>query len=89
MGRIEFDAFNIGTETGATVFEVVRATEAVVGRPLPIVVQPRRPGDPATLVASHQRLRQVLGWTPQVPSLEDIVRSAWDWRRRFPRGYAA
>lgn len=87
IDRLGFDAFNIGTETGATVFEVVRATETVIGRRLPITIESRRPGDPAVLVASHQRIRTLLGWEPRFPELECIVRSAWDWRQAHPKGY--
>lgn len=89
LDRIQLDAFNIGTETGATVFEVLRATEAVVGRRIPMTIEPRRPGDPAVLVASHQRIRSELKWEPQQPALEEIVRSAWAWRQSRPSGYAS
>jgi len=89
LEHIGFDAFNIGTESGASVFEVVRAAEAVIGRRLPVLIQARRPGDPAVLVASSQRIRSELGWTPQVDSLQEIIRSAWDWRQRFHAGNAA
>jgi UDP-glucose 4-epimerase len=89
LDRITFDAFNIGTETGATVFQVVRATEAVIGRRLPVVIEARRPGDPAVLVASARRISADLGWAPQFPNLDDIVQSAWTWRQAHPRGYLA
>jgi UDP-glucose 4-epimerase len=87
LDRIRFDAFNIGTETGATVLEVVRAAEAVIGRQLPIVIEARRPGDPAVLVASAQRIGTRLGWKPELPNLADIVQSAWAWRQAHPNGY--
>lgn len=89
LERVGLDAFNIGTETGATVLEVLQATEAVVGRPIAKVIEPRRPGDPAVLVASNQRIRAELGWVPATPKLEDIVRSAWNWRQANPKGYPA
>jgi UDP-glucose 4-epimerase len=89
LDRIRFDAFNIGTETGATVFQVIRATEAVIGRRLPVVIEARRPGDPAVLVASARRISADLGWEPQLPNLDDIVQSAWTWRQAHPRGYLA
>ena len=47
----------------------------------------RREGDPATLVASSERIRSELGWTPAYPKLEDIIGSAWEWHRRHPNGY--
>jgi UDP-glucose 4-epimerase len=86
---ITFAAFNIGTETGASVFDVVRATERVIGRRLPVIKEARRPGDPAVLVASAQRIRTELGWAPQVPDLEQIIESAWTWRQANQKGYAA
>jgi UDP-glucose 4-epimerase len=89
LAHITFDAFNIGTATGATVLEVVRATEAVIGRRLPTVTEARRPGDPAVLVASAQRIGDRLGWKPERPHLEDIVQSAWTWRQAHPGGYEA
>jgi UDP-glucose 4-epimerase len=89
LDRITFDAFNIGTESGATVLEVVHAIERAVGRPLPVVHAPRRAGDPASLVASAQRIRERLGWEPQSPGLDEIVQSAWAWRQAHPQGYGA
>jgi UDP-glucose 4-epimerase len=84
---IGFDVFNVAGESGHTVLNVIRVAEAVTGRRIPRVIRPRRPGDPAVLVASATKLRDTLGWKPQQSSLETIVRSAWEWRLRFPRGY--
>jgi len=78
---------NLGNGDGFTNLEVVRAAEAVVGRGIPHEVGPRRPGDPATLVASAGRAAEVLGWRPQHPSLDGMVGSAWAWRRSHPGGY--
>jgi UDP-glucose 4-epimerase len=88
IDEIDFEVFNVAGESGHTVLQVIRAAEAIVGRPIPAISRPRRPGDPAILVASAEKLRQRLGWRPQESSLEAIVASAWDWRRRFPGGYA-
>lgn len=79
---------NLGSESGATVREVVRTVEAVTGRRVPTEEAPRREGDPAALVASAKEARRVLGWRPQFGELEAIVETAWDWRRRHPEGYA-
>jgi len=81
------DWFNIGTGTGHTVAEVVAAVERVTGRPVRTVRRERRPGDPATLVASADRIRRVLGWTPRYPDLEEIIATAWRWRQQHPGGY--
>jgi UDP-glucose 4-epimerase len=78
---------NLGTGTGFSVRQVLAAAEAVVGRPIPVEVGPRRPGDPAILVASPRRAAQILGWEPRRSQLEAIVASAWAWHRRHPRGY--
>jgi UDP-glucose 4-epimerase len=65
----------------------VQAIERVTGRTVRVEDTPRRPGDPARLVASSERARRVLGWTPEHAALDAIVRDAWEWKERFPRGY--
>jgi UDP-glucose 4-epimerase len=82
-------AYNIGTSKGYSVREVVRAVEEVTGQKLRVRVGPRREGDPAVLVASHERLVRDLGWKPRFSSLPDIVQSAWDWKRKHPYGYGS
>ncbi len=79
---------NLGNGDGFSNRQVIAAAEAVVGHEIPFSVGPRRAGDPATLVASSERAREVLGWHPQRPSLEAMVGSAWAWRQRHPEGYA-
>jgi UDP-glucose 4-epimerase len=79
--------YNLGNGQGYTVREVIDVARAVTGRPIPAVDSPRRPGDPAVLVASSDKIRQELGWQPRHPSLRDIVQSAWDWHRTHPDGY--
>jgi UDP-glucose 4-epimerase len=78
---------NLGNGQGYSVLEVVQTAEKVTGRPIPHRTSPRRPGDPATLVASSQLARQRLGWTPRHPDLESIVASAWRWHQANPHGY--
>jgi UDP-glucose 4-epimerase len=79
---------NLGNGDGFTNLEVLRAAETVVGRAIPHQIGARRPGDPPTLVASAARAADVLGWRPQRPSLEEMIGSAWAWRRAHPGGYA-
>lgn len=79
--------YNLGTGRGFSVREVLTAAEAVVGRPVPHRVGPRRSGDPPVLVASGERARSALGWRPRRGSLEGIIGSAWAWARRHPVGY--
>lgn len=82
-------AFNLGTGRAHSVREVIQAAREVTGAAIPVRVEPRRPGDPATLVASAEKARKLLGWEPKTTDLRDIIRSAWEWRRTHPRGYAA
>ncbi len=86
--RGRFVALNLGSATGFSVREVVAAAERVVGRPIPADAGPRRVGDPPVLVAANGRAATVLGWTPRRDSLDAMIGSAWDWRRRHPAGYA-
>jgi UDP-glucose 4-epimerase len=78
---------NLGTSTGFSVREVLTVAEAVVGRPIPHSIGPRRAGDPDELVASNARARDALGWTPRRSTLEAMIGSAWAWRRAHPDGY--
>lgn len=87
VDRLGLAHFNIGSETGYTVLEVIAATERVLGTSVASTREPRRSGDPATLVASSRRAREVLGWTPRYPGLDEIIRSAWEFRRTHPHGY--
>jgi len=87
MDRGVEGVFNLGSGAGFSVREVIAVAEKVTGRDIRARVAPRRPGDPATLVASSRGARETLGWRPARDTLEEIVRSAWDWRRRHPRGY--
>jgi UDP-glucose 4-epimerase len=80
-------AINLGTRDGASVMEVMAAVERVTGTLVPHHLAHRREGDPAILVADPSRAESVLGWTPRRSSLDEMVSSAWDWRRRFPNGY--
>lgn len=76
-----FEAYNVGAGVGHSVFDVVRAAGRVLGRDVPFVVGPRRPGDPAKLVADSTRLRSALQWAPRESRLESIVETAVRWRR--------
>ena len=80
--------YNLGNGEGFSVREVIEAARDVTGHPIPCIEAPRRAGDPAILVASSARIRAELGWEPQLPSLKDIIGSAWEWHRRHPHGYA-
>jgi UDP-glucose 4-epimerase len=71
--------FNLGNGRGFSVREVLSAVERVTGKSVPCELAPRRQGDPAVLVASNDRARDVLGWEPTYTALEDIIAAAWKW----------
>ena len=80
-------AYNLGNGRGFSVKEVIGAARRVTGHQIPMVEEPRRQGDPAVLVASSKKIKTELGWEPKYPSLEDIIESAWAWRKSHPSGY--
>jgi UDP-glucose 4-epimerase len=83
----ESPVYNLGNGQGFTVQEVIATARDVTGHPIPATIAPRRPGDPATLVASSDRIRHDLGWQPRYPDLKEIVESAWRWHQAHPDGY--
>ncbi len=80
--------YNLGNGRGFSVREVIETARGVTGHPIPADVGPRRPGDPAVLVAASNRIRAELGWTPRYTDLHSIVESAWAWHKAHPSGYA-
>jgi UDP-glucose 4-epimerase len=83
MGR----AYNLGSGSGATVLEVLRACEKVVGSPIPHEIVGRRPGDPAVLIASPRWISEELKWKPRYSDIGDIVATAWQWHHTYPQGF--
>ena len=79
--------FNLGNGVGFTVNEVIETARRVTGHPIPAKVCPRRAGDPAQLIASSQKARDILGWKPQYDDLETIISSAWNWHKNHPNGF--
>ena len=82
-----FMRYNLGNGNGYSVLEVIETARRVTGHPIPAVIRPRRPGDPAILIASSAAIRRDLGWQPKHPDLHEIVESAWQWHRTHPHGY--
>jgi UDP-glucose 4-epimerase len=77
--------YNIGNGLGFSVREVVESARRVTGHPIPVEEMPRRPGDPAVLIASSAKIETDLAWRPKYIQLDDIVRSAWEWQQqRYP-----
>ena len=80
--------YNLGNGQGFTVLEVIQTAREITGHPIPAEIGPRRPGDPAVLIASSETIQRELGWQPQYPNLRDIIQSAWKWHQAHPQGYA-
>jgi UDP-glucose 4-epimerase len=74
--------FNLGNGHGFSVREVIESARRVTGHPIPAEVHPRRPGDPAVLVASSKKAIRELGWKPKYTELDEIVRTAWVWHQK-------
>ncbi|MGW8959585.1 UDP-glucose 4-epimerase GalE [Paenibacillus sp. NPDC055715] len=81
------NVFNLGNGQGFSVKEVIETARKVTGLDIPVVTEPRRAGDPAVLVASSDKARSVLGWSPARTQLEDIISGAWGWHQSHPQGY--
>ena len=80
-------AFNLGNGQGFSNREIIEAARRVTGHPIPVREEGRRPGDPATLIASSKKAMEVLGWRPKYTNVEDIIASAWKWHSTHPDGY--
>jgi UDP-glucose 4-epimerase len=78
---------NLGSGEGFSVRDIVNLARKVTGHPIPVRECPRRAGDPAVLIASSDKIRRVLGWTPQYSDVESIIDSAWQWHKSHPHGY--
>ncbi|WP_410772572.1 UDP-glucose 4-epimerase GalE [Fontibacillus sp. BL9] len=87
IGGGDSNVFNLGNGQGFSVKEVIAKVKEVTGRDFPVVLSPRREGDPAVLIASSHKARTVLGWQPARNKLDDIIRSAWEWHLHHPDGY--
>jgi UDP-glucose 4-epimerase len=78
--------YNLGNGHGFSVREVVDSARRVTGHPIPVEELPRRPGDPAVLIASSAKIGADLGWKPRYTRLDEIVLSAWEWhQQRYQR----
>ena len=77
------ERFNLGNERGTSVLEVIEAVKKVTGRDFKVTLSDRRPGDPATLVGSSDKVKAMLGWEPQYADIETIVEHAWKWQGKM------
>ncbi len=87
LGTKESAYYNLGTGGGTSVREVVRMCEEITGKEIKVIEKPRRPGDPARLIAGSDKVKRELGWAPKYGAIDKIVESAWAWHVRNPHGY--
>lgn len=80
------DAYNLGSEKGFSVLEIIKAAERAAGTDIRYDIAERRAGDPSVLIASSEKIRKVLGWKPKY-GINDILQSAWNFHKKFPDGY--
>jgi UDP-glucose 4-epimerase len=76
------EVFNLGNGQGFSIQQVIEAARVVTGRPIPVTLADRRPGDPAILVGSGEKAKRLLGWQPQYADLETILEHAWQWHQK-------
>jgi UDP-glucose 4-epimerase len=82
------NAYNLGSQSGYSVREIIQAAKKVTGKDFPVIEKPRRAGDPAVLIASSEKIKKELGWQPKHTNIEDIIATAWRWHSGHPTGYA-
>ncbi|MFV0557523.1 MAG: UDP-glucose 4-epimerase GalE [Enterococcus sp.] len=83
----ESNVFNLGSNSGYSVKEMLEAARRVTGKEIPAKVAPRRAGDPGTLIAASEKAKSVLGWQPRYTEIEAIIQTAWNWHVARPNGY--
>ena len=74
--------YNLGNNRGHSVREVIELARKVTGKPIPAIKADKRPGDPAVLIASSDKIKKELGWEPECEDLETIIKTAWVWHRK-------
>ncbi|MFW5637109.1 MAG: NAD-dependent epimerase/dehydratase family protein, partial [Thermodesulfobacteriota bacterium] len=81
------DKFNLGNGEGYSVKAVIDTARRITGKPIPARIDPRRPGDPPSLIGSSQKAMRDLKWKPAYPDLDTIIETAWRWHQRHPGGF--
>ena len=81
------DIFNLGSSQGFSVKEIVEMAREVTGKEIRAEIGPRRAGDPSILIASSEKAKKILGWTPSRTNIEQIIKDAWNWHSTHPNGY--
>jgi UDP-glucose 4-epimerase len=88
IDRLAGNVYNLGNSQGYSVMDIIETARKVAKRDIAVRVAPRRPGDPAVLLAGSSRAKGELGWKPGFAEVEAMVETAWKWLRRHPNGYA-
>ena len=83
----ESQYFNLGSQNGFSVREMIEAAKKVTGKDFKVEEAPRRAGDPAILIAGSEKIRRVTGWQPTHSKVEQIIADAWNWHQHHPQGY--
>jgi UDP-glucose 4-epimerase len=83
----ESNIFNLGSGNGFTVKEMIEAAKEATGEEIKVVIGERRLGDPAKLVASSQKAKEILGWTPEFDDVKTMIGDAWNWHKNHPNGF--
>lgn len=81
------DIFNLGSGDGYSIYEMLQAAIEVTGQDIPYTIAGRRAGDPPVLIASNKKAKEVLGWSPQITDVKEIIHSAWQFHKNFPNGF--
>ncbi len=87
LGGGKSEVFNLGNGTGFSVREIVEAAREVTGRPILAQEAERRAGDPAVLIASSQKAKEILGWEPKYTKIQEMIQTAWVWHQHHPHGF--
>lgn len=87
MNDGDSEIFNLGSSQGFSVREIIDTAKSITGRDIPSKIGERRPGDPAMLIASSDKAKNILGWKPKRTSIDIIIQDAWNWHSKYPNGY--
>lgn len=87
LNRGESNIFNLGSNQGFSVKEIIEAAREITKHPIPVKMGERRAGDPSTLIASSQKAEKILGWEPKCTLVHEIIADAWNWHQHHPFGY--
>ena len=87
IGGGQSDVFNFGNGIGFSVMDVIKYARIITGHPIPTKIEPRRVGDPARLIASSAKAKEILKWEPKSSQLDTIIQTAWKWHSSYPNGY--